>query len=312
MHISMEAITVTKTGQMEGHMDALYSLIGSSDASHFYSAGSDQLIVEWDLLTLNSVKVAAKAKTSVYAISYIPDSSLLIIGNKEGGIHVVDLKNNTPLKHLQFHTKAVFEIKYSPKHNFILACAGDGLVSIWNATDFALIKTLTFSDAAARTMAVHPDQNEFAVGYSDNSIKIVDLETFELKHILTSHTSSVFCLQYAPDGHYLLSGSRDAHLKVWATKEEYALYKDIVAHLFTINSVVYHPSGKYFATGSRDKTIKIWNAENFKLLKVIDKVRNKSHSHSVNKLLWTSFNDQLVSCGDDKLIMTWGIHLPLA
>lgn len=310
MH-TMEAITVNKTGQLEGHVDALYSLMGSSDASHFYSGGSDRLIVEWDLLTLNSVKVAAKATTSVYAISYIADSSLLIIGNKEGGIHVVDLKNNTPLKHLQFHTKPVFEIKYSPKHNYILACAGDGVVSIWNAADFSLISTFKNSDAAARAMAVHPDQNEFAVGYSDNTIKIVDLETFELKHVLESHTSSVFCLQYSPDGTYLLSGSRDAHLKAWSPKENYALYKDIVAHLFTINSVVYHPSGKYFATGSRDKTIKIWNAENFKLLKVIDKVRNEGHSHSVNKLLWTSFNDQLVSCGDDKLIMSWGICLPI-
>ena len=64
---------------------------------------------------------------------------------------------------------------------------------------------------------------------------------------------------------------------------------------------------KFFATGSRDKTIKIWNADNFELLLRIDNAKNKGHTQSVNKLLWSDFNNYLVSTGDDKAIMVWKI-----
>jgi WD40 repeat protein len=55
-----------------------------------------------------------------------------------------------------------------------------------------------------------------------------------------------------------------------------------------------------------DKTIKIWDAKTFTLLKVIDKVRNQSHSTSVNKLLWLD-NQNLASVSDDKMSMLWEV-----
>jgi WD40 repeat protein len=56
-----------------------------------------------------------------------------------------------------------------------------------------------------------------------------------------------------------------------------------------------------------DKSIKIWDAATFRLLKVIDRARHAGHGTSINKLLWTNFNNQLVSAGDDKRISVWDI-----
>jgi hypothetical protein len=43
------------------------------------------------------------------------------------------------------------------------------------------------------------------------------------------------------------------------------------------------------------------------LLKVIDKSRHAGHGTSVNKLLWTPFNDQLISASDDRTLSVWQI-----
>ena len=87
----------------------------------------------------------------------------------------------------------------------------------------------------------------------------------------------------------------------------YAQQTEIVAHMYAINHIDFSPDGKHFVTCSMDKSIKVWDAEEFQLLKVIDKSRHAGHGTSVNKLLWTNFSDQLVSASDDRTISIWNI-----
>jgi WD40 repeat protein len=54
--------------------------------------------------------------------------------------------------------------------------------------------------------------------------------------------------------------------------------------------------------------VKIWDAESFKLFKVIDRARHAGHGTSVNKLLWTKYDNQIVSASDDRTISIWKIN----
>jgi WD40 repeat protein len=83
--------------------------------------------------------------------------------------------------------------------------------------------------------------------------------------------------------------------------------QDIPAHLFAINHITFSPQGNWFATCSMDKSIKIWDTQHFKLLKVIDKARYAGHGTSVNKLVWTNYQDFLVSGSDDRTLSLWEI-----
>ena len=147
-----------------------------------------------------------------------------------------------------------------------------------------------------------------AVGYSDNHIRIFALQDFELLHDIEAHKISVFTVQYSPDERYLVSGSRDAHLKVWDVAKAYAQHESVVAHMFAINHMSYSPDSKHFVTCSMDKSIKVWDAGTFQLLKVIDKARHAGHGTSVNKVLWTNFNNLLLSASDDRSISVWNIN----
>jgi WD40 repeat protein len=300
-------VQIEKTSQFLGHGGAIFTLEPGLCAPLFYSGSSDNLVVEWNLEEQHQYKVVAKIPAKALALKYVPDRNVLIVGQSLGGIHVIDLNKNEEIKLLQLHRESVYDIQYLPEQESFWVAAGDGTVSIWSINDFSLITALKLCDKKIRSIHFNSALKEAAIGCGDGSIRIYDFETFEEKKILKGHMNdfSVNAACYHPNGKYLLSGSRDAYLNVWDIENDYALIHHIPAHNYAIYSIVFSPDRKFFATGSRDKTIKIWDAENFEVLIRIDKMDHEGHSHSVNKLLWSDFNNYLVSTGDDKAIMVW-------
>jgi len=310
--IRSKDIQVEKKQALKGHKDCIYTLAPAPEAHVFFSGAGDGMVVRWDFNDLENGRIIAKVPASVYAIHYEPERNTLIIGQNYEGIHVIDLNNNQEAGSLKLTGAAIFDIKvYKEK---ILVATGDGVVTVVNYQNLQIIKRIHLSSESARSMAIHWAAGEVAVGYSDNKIRIIDLDTYKLKYEIDAHDNSVFTLRFSPDYRWLLSGSRDAHLKVWDVHEHYQLHESIVAHMYCINHIDYRADGKYFATCSMDKSVKVWDAEHFKLLKVIDKARHAGHATSVNRLLWSRYEDHqqtnpLISASDDRSISVWQVDL---
>jgi WD40 repeat protein len=96
-------------------------------------------------------------------------------------------------------------------------------------------------------------------------------------------------------------------LKAWDVEDGYRQHGDVVAHLFAINNLDFSPDGKHFVTCSLDKSIKVWRTADLTLLKVIDKARHAGHGTSVNRVLWTTYKDQVLSASDDRTISSWDV-----
>ncbi len=294
---------------LAGHRDSVYALVEGAHPHEVFSAGTDGLVVKWDLTTTASPPqglLVARMNASVYALCFVKAQNRLVIGENYHGLHLIDLASQTEIASSSLTQSAIFAIEYFKETLFV--GSGDGLLSMLNINDLSTIQQLKFSNKSVRCLALNIMKNELVVGYSDNFIRVIDLKTLKIKYQIEAHTNSVFSLCYSPDFRFLLSGSRDARLKIWNVEEGYRLHTEIVAHLFTINSITYSPDSQYFATCSKDKSIKLWRAEDFKLLKVIDKARHAGHGTSVNKLLWLPYQDTLLSCSDDKTISVWKIN----
>ena len=300
-------IQVQKIATLTGHRDCVYTLERSGNDHIFFSGAGDGMVVAWDLNQPENGELVAKVTSSVYALRYVPERNLLLIGQNQEGLQVIDLGNKQILKSVALPKVAIFDIAYTSEKVFV--AMGNGAVCVLNGHTFDLETIIRESDQSARCLAYNNFSNELAVGYSDNAVRIFDASSLKLKYELRSHTNSVFTVAYTPDGKLLLTGSRDAHLRVWETEQQYKEKGYVVAHMYTINHIAFSPDGRHFATCSMDKSIKVWDAATFKLLKVIDKVRNASHGTSVNKLFWSAHKNQLVSCSDDRTISVWDINL---
>ncbi len=296
---------VQKIDGFSGHRDCVYTTVGS-ETSQFFSAGGDGMVILWDLARPDLGEVVARVPASVYSLAFDAERKQLWVGQNYEGIQLIDTSKKTVIQSIKITSGTIFDIQLFENQAFI--AQSDGIITVMDIEKFAIKRHIKASAQSARCIAIEPQKRHIAVGYSDNSIRVFDIDTHQLIHTLESHIKSVFTIQYAPNGQYLISGGRDAQLKIWEVNHHYTLTKSIPAHLFAINHLVFSLDNQYFATCSMDKSIKIWDATTFQLLKVIDRARHAGHGTSINKLLWTNYQNQLVSASDDRTLSVWEIN----
>lgn len=302
----MLKIKVNKLHTLTGHNDCIYALAEGSDARFIYTGAGDGLVVEWDLEQPKDGKLIAKLPHSVYALEVDKMRNLLFIGHNYEGIHVIDLQEKKEIWSIKITDKAIFDIKAYGNQLFV--GSGDGVLIVLNIDERAVVKHIKLSEKSIRVMAVADIKMHLAIGLSDHSIKILDLANdFGPLANLKGHGNSVFGLVYSPDENSLVSGSRDAQLKFWST-DHYHLSQNIIAHLYAINSLYFRKDGRFLVSCSMDKSIKIWDPCTKKLLKVIDKARNAGHGTSINKVIWSTYQGNIIAISDDRTISIWQLE----
>ncbi len=302
----MSPVSVEKIHTLTGHRDCVYTVVASESPDHIFSASGDGMIVRWNLNQPEEGELIAKLPNSVYALHVLKDENLLVAGHNYEGVHVLDWKSKKEVASLKLTDAAIFDI--NSFENDILIASGEGMLAVVDKTSLTIKKKLVTSTKSARVVAINSLRGEVAIGFSDNFIRIFSLRDYHLIQEFEAHQNSVFALAYTPDQQFLISGSRDARLKVWDATAQYVQTGEVAAHLYAINHLSFSPSGEFFATASMDKSIKVWKTDEMRLLKVIDKARHAGHGTSVNKLLWTSFHNQLVSASDDRTLSVWDMR----
>lgn len=295
----MGKIDVKKLHTFLGHNDSIYTL-HSLDDHRFISAGGDGMVVLWDLRSPDEGEVIVKIEGSVYAVFYDAKEGFLYVGQNNDGIHKIDLKAKNEVGSIQLGDHQLFDLKVI--NDQIWAGLSNGEVVVLSK-DLIIENRVKYANDRVRNFDTF--ENLVAVAFSDNITRIIDSKSMEVLHELKGHKNSVFAARFHPSGKYLISGGRDAQLKVWDSEADFVQRESIAAHLYTINDVIFRKDGRYFVTASMDKAIKLWDAHNFRLLKVLDKHRHAGHGNSVNKLLWMNYRDLLVTCSDDRSISVW-------
>lgn len=306
------SIKVKQVTQLLGHKSAIYSLDQVTGSTKFLSAAGEGWIVEWDLLNPKDGVLLAQANSNIFAVKTLKNG-LVLCGNRNGGLHIMDPAEKKEIRLIDHHKKGIFGIVELDES--LITIGGAGLISTWKSEGMILKESMALSHKSIRGIAIHPYQPIAALGASDQNIYFVDLHSMQhLNTIEKAHNNSVFALQFSKNGQQLISGGRDARLKVWELPESLSPgwqpepIKSIPAHWYTINAITFHPKLNIFATASRDKTIKIWDGTSYDLLKVIDFEKHQGHVNSVNDLLWSPFENYLISCSDDRRIIIWEIQ----
>ena len=293
----MSTLQIERIDTFSGHRGPVYALENGVD-SLFYSAGSDGWVVQWNLAKPDLGKVIAQVEGSVYALA-LDSAGILWIGHNYQGIQGIRVSDQTQVFSIPTTGLSIFSIAFVGSTAWI--GHNEGMITIVDVTTKSIVKHIKASSTSVRCFCVL-EEDRVAVGYSDGFIRIFDSE-YQLVKAFQAHESSVFALQSR--GGELFSVGKDARMKQWSA--EFSILTEVVGHIYAIHDLQFSPDWKWMATASMDKTVKIWEAATMTLRKVLDASRHGGHKNSVNKLIWSSFDDLLVSASDDKNLSIWKI-----
>jgi WD40 repeat protein len=301
-------LVAQKIAQLTGHNASVFALSSYKSPNTFISGAGDGWVVEWDVDAPEMGRLIAKIETQIFYLQYLSQQHGIIVGNMNGGVHWVNLQDSSKTANIAHHKKGVFGIIHV--NGQVYTIGGGGWLTRWDIHKQRTTESLQLSHASLRCIDYSPIRNELLIGASDHNIYFVDPDSLRLKmKKQAAHENSVFAARYTPDGQRLISGGRDAMLKMWSLQDQQIICeKSIPAHWFTINSIAFHPQHNWLATASRDKTIKIWDLSGLKLLKVLEMQRDSGHVNSVNRLLWLPYQNTLVSASDDRSMILWDIN----
>ena len=291
-----------KKTEITGHVAAVYSCCASPN--FIYSASSDKHVVRWLIETGEQDKFAIKFDFPVYSIELIEDN-FLVAGLSSGDLHVFDLKKNQEVKFYQQHKSAIFSIRNNTIKNQLYVGDADGNFSIWDSKTLELIIYLPLDCGKIRSISVNRTGEHFSIACQDGFIRVFETSYFNEINSMSAHKNGVTSILFHPEKEDLIiSGGKDALLKIWNWKNEEEL-NSIVAHTFSIYDLISIENGKKIVSASRDKHVKIWslNDSDIQIEERLD-LKSGGHKHSVNSL--SKINESsFISCSDDKKVIVW-------
>ena len=287
------------------HKGPIYSLCQGPEPHLFFSAGSDRKVFLWNAKEAKAERLVAQSPTTIISINYISDFNCLLIGQVEGGIHIIDMEKGKEVKYLKNHIGYIFDMEYIPEKKELLVASGDGKVSAYRLPTFEMLWMEQLSSKKIRKIDYSAQRKEIAIACGDGNLKIYKSDNFEPLYKWDDFESSVNIVKYHPTEPYLFVGEKAAQLHS-IDLSDLSRKEKVPAHYWAIYDIQFSPNHNIMATASRDKTIKLWELNPFKVICRLEGRKDKAHTHSVNKLLWLN-NETLVSAGDDGNIKIWKI-----
>lgn len=296
----METLTSPKNVKiLKGHEGAVYKIVFDEKNGRLYSAGGDGWLVEWEIRDSDHGRLLARVPDQVFSLAVTPEYYLM--GSFQGNFYVLDREKKEILHQERCHKGGIFALHADEQ--FLYTFGGDGRLIQWDKFTFRKTKILPLAGKSLRTFALHPEKREIAVGSSDGSIYILSYpDLFLRRQIEDAHHPSVFALLY--DQNRLLSGGRDAKIRVWDPLRTYELIASLDAHWYAVYDLLRTPD--FVVSASRDKSVRWWNPSDMTPLGTIKwgEVEN-AHVHSVNTLAYDPDTRMVISGSDDRTIRLW-------
>ncbi len=201
-------------GSIEAHSGAIIVLRWSNDASTLATGGEDGLIKIWSragmlrsTINTSSAGTAQTVTSSVYALSWSPDSNSLVygVGGTSGRLVVKSLSPQSRSTEWTAHEGLVVCLAWSQLNGHILSAAEDGHVRMWDGSGRLLYSSPAATNSAPlATVAWSPDGELFSVG-GFSSLKLHDAASgccLSLEKLLGGE-GVVYSVGWSPDSNQL-------------------------------------------------------------------------------------------------------------
>ncbi|WP_447979612.1 WD40 repeat domain-containing protein [Candidatus Nitrospira bockiana] len=315
-----------------GHTQGVWSVAIAPDQQTLASAGVDRLVRIWDVETGRLLRSLRGHTQDIRVVLFTPDGQTLITGSDDRTIRIWNPKTGEPTKLLfTRYDHNVCSLSLSPDGLMLARGAHNKDIKIWEVTTGTELMTLLGKDQYDHhwsvCVAFSPDGIHLASGNDIGKLKIWEVlpsgeekllhnghwreteddETTEARGFFVEDDGGfqkpmdywIGALAYTPDGRILITGSRDATIKLFEMPH-LAEIRTLKGHSGWVRSLAVSPDGKVLVSASDDQTVKFWDIQSGRHFRTL-----KAHAGPVRCVTFSPDGLRLATGGWDRLVKLW-------
>ena len=273
---------------LEGHTDAVKSVVFSPDGRRLASGSWDNIIRLWDGVSGEPVATLEGHTGELGSIVFSPDGRRLVSWSSVGPIRLWDGVSGEPVATLE---NASYPVRFSPDGRRL--ASGNRL---WDGVSGEPVATLEGHTGEVYSIVFSPDGSRLVLGSlglaRDNrggTVRLWDGVSGEPVATLENDLSR-YRVQFSPDGSRLVSGNR-----LWDS-----VSGEHLATLENAYDILFSPDGRRLAGRSVDNTIRLWDGVSGEHIATLE-----GHTDDVYSVVFSPDGRRLASRSGDRTVRLW-------
>jgi WD40 repeat protein len=304
--------------RLDGHTNAVTSLVASAGGSRLISASYDHTIRWWDLAA------PPEGKAEVILDRKAREAAAKKAGKGASEAPGVSVGLQKKARAAEAHQEWVRTLSIGAEGRQLLSGDDKGLAILWDAASAAEVRRFQ-SPGWLRAVALSADGRlaatcEFAPRYGGfaNAIKLWDAASGALKLDLGKEfkkgerVSGMAAAAFSPDGKLLALGQGG---EVEGGKGKITLVdpetgkktQELPGHESGITSLGFNPDGTVLASGGRDTQVRLWSMPDGKLLQELGKPRGGQFKDWIHAAVFSPDGSRLAAADMAGQIHLWSL-----
>ncbi|HOM65627.1 MAG TPA: protein kinase [Ignavibacteriales bacterium] len=178
---------------------------------NFLSVSNDKSIIIRNITPGNTLS-NVKTNSAITCVDINLDDTLIVIGNLDQTIKIMDLNKKTIIKTFTGHNKAVSDVKFTSDDK-IISCSYDKNIFVWDIRFSDPILKLTAHKDIISAIDMHPTKNILVSASWDKSIIIWNLNDGSILDRISNFGDGINSISFDIDGKLLAIGLKDGSVK---------------------------------------------------------------------------------------------------
>ncbi len=241
---------------------------------------------------------------AVNGLAYSPDGLMAAVGLANRTVTLYELETGEAITTFEEPDGLVSALDYSADGDTILTAAVNTLTLLDVESGNIRQEMQHGVGTFVNSVAISPNSTRALSGALDAEVMVWNLETGEMVRTLRGHSGAVNSVTYSADGSLAASAGSDNRIVIWDMATGGAI--KIMTEASNVASVAFSPNDRFVAAGTQLGDVSVWDIESGERLRTLGTDDNSaSHTQTVNSIAYSPDGQQIITGGDDQLVIVW-------